>query len=105
MKSASDGFAPGLRRGAQATEKLRKAMQNIPEEVLVYLAESSGFYQTSPASLSHAEVMFREGRRSLFGEVLHFTNAEPAVRKRLQDRAVEEARITSVEGVFSLDME
>jgi hypothetical protein len=105
MRSASDGLPPGRRRGAVATEKLRKAMASIPDEVLVYLAESSGFYQTQLPTRTHAEMMFIEGRRSLFAEILHFTNAEPAVRKRLQDRAVEEARITSVEGVFSLDME
>ena len=105
MKSASDGLPKGLRRGGQATEKLRKAMNAIPDEVLVYLAESSGFYQTGNALMSHAEIMFNEGRRSLFGEILHFQNAEDDRIKRLQKRAIEEAKTTSLEGGFILDTE
>lgn len=105
MKSASDGLPRGLKRGAQAHERLRKAMNAIPDEVMVYLAESSGFYQTGNHLMSHAEMMFIEGRRALFGEILHFQNADNDRIKRLQDRAVEEAKTTSLEGGYTLDME
>lgn len=105
MKSASDGLPKGLRRGAQAHERLRKAMLSIPDEVMVYLAESSGFYQTGNHLMSHAEIMFNEGRRSLFGEILHFQNAEPERIKRLEQLAIAEAKTTSVEGGYTLDME
>jgi hypothetical protein len=103
MKSAGDGLPPGLRRGAQATKKLRDAIQQIPEEVMVYLAESSGFSQIRSPTLTLAEIMYEEGRRSLFAEVLHYyTNADTGAIERLRDKAIAEARITSVEGQYQL---
>lgn len=89
-------------RGDEAIYKLMKAIEQVPDEVMVYLAESSGFYQTRPFTLSHSEMMYIEGRRSLFAELLHFKSLPLDAKQRLERRAIEEARVTSVAGPHTL---
>lgn len=94
-------------RGVLAQQKLREAYANVfsgnasreeADIVLVDLARTSGYYNTTSPQTPADELKYYEGQRSVFGRIYQMINPTPRFMAELAKSVAAEMAVDAVNG-------
>ena len=99
MMSVASKMEKGKSRTSKAQRMLQQSYEHLfegngtPDEaeiVLSDLARHSGYYNTAEPTVTPNELLYREGKRALFGRILQFLNLPDEARDQLNAAVMRE---------------